>query len=205
VVIATPDAAIADTARDLAPGSSPARSWCTSRAAWLDALASSVRARPDVRVGALHPLQTLRRGRAGQRAPGCVGAVAGRPRCDGSRDARLRPFASTTTAGRVPRGGGVASNHLVALLGQVERLADAAACRPTRFCRCATTRRQRATRWPGAALTGPVARGDADTVARHLDALPDASATRTARSRSERSPQRRDDAALRALLQGEPA
>ncbi len=51
------------------------------------------------------------------------------------------------------------------------------------------------------ALTGPVARGDADTVARHLDALPpDERAAYRALAAEAMRVSGRDDAALHAVL-----
>ena len=54
----------------------------------------------------------------------------------------------------------------------------------------------------GDALTGPVARGDADTVARHVDTLPpDERAAYRALAREALRLSGRDDAELRALLE----
>jgi predicted short-subunit dehydrogenase-like oxidoreductase (DUF2520 family) len=54
---------------------------------------------------------------------------------------------------------------------------------------------------PAAALTGPVARGDLVTVARHLDALPAAErAAYAAVAETARRLARRDDPDLRRLL-----
>jgi len=67
----------------------------------------------------------------------------------------------------------VASNHLVALLGQVERLAANAGVPFEAFLPLVRrTVDNVADLGPAAALTGPVARGDDETVARHIDALP---------------------------------
>jgi predicted short-subunit dehydrogenase-like oxidoreductase (DUF2520 family) len=67
----------------------------------------------------------------------------------------------------------VASNHLVALLGQVERIAasiDAPLDAYLDLARGALD--DVGALGPAAALTGPVRRGDLATVQRHLDALP---------------------------------
>ncbi len=57
---------------------------------------------------------------------------------------------------------------------------------------------------PGDALTGPVARGDADTVVRHLEALgPDDASTYRALAREALALSGRDDPALRELLDGD--
>jgi predicted short-subunit dehydrogenase-like oxidoreductase (DUF2520 family) len=67
----------------------------------------------------------------------------------------------------------VASNHLVALLGQVERLAAQAGVPFEAFLPLVRGTVANVTELgPAAALTGPVARGDHETVARHIDALP---------------------------------
>jgi len=67
----------------------------------------------------------------------------------------------------------VASNHLVALLGSVERIAAAAGVPLEAFLDLVRgTVDNVELLGPAAALTGPVARGDWDTVARHLEAIP---------------------------------
>ena len=68
----------------------------------------------------------------------------------------------------------IASNHLVALLGQVERVAATLGVPLEAFLDLAegTLANVRAL-GPAEALTGPVRRGDVATVARHLAALPD--------------------------------
>ena len=67
----------------------------------------------------------------------------------------------------------VASNHLVALMGQVARLADAEGV-PLEACLGLAAGSLDNVRGvgPSAALTGPAARGDEETVAAHLAALP---------------------------------
>jgi predicted short-subunit dehydrogenase-like oxidoreductase (DUF2520 family) len=68
----------------------------------------------------------------------------------------------------------VAANHVVALLGQVERLAAEVGV-PVEAYQELTRGSLDAVAQLGAAaaLTGPAARGDADTIARHIAALPD--------------------------------
>ncbi len=67
----------------------------------------------------------------------------------------------------------VASNHLVALMGQVERLAGSIGVPPQAFVQLASGSLANVARSdPAAALTGPVARGDWATVGRHLEVLP---------------------------------
>ena len=66
----------------------------------------------------------------------------------------------------------VASNHLVALLGQVERIAAGIDVPLEAFLALSAGSLDNvAALGPAAALTGPVARGDWSTVQRHLDAL----------------------------------
>jgi predicted short-subunit dehydrogenase-like oxidoreductase (DUF2520 family) len=66
----------------------------------------------------------------------------------------------------------IASNHLVALLGQVERVAATAGVPLEAYLDLVRgTVENVAELGPRAALTGPVARGDGATIARHLAAL----------------------------------
>lgn len=66
----------------------------------------------------------------------------------------------------------VAANHLVALLGQVERLAREVDVPFDAYLDLARATLDNVERMgPAAALTGPAARGDEATITRHLDAL----------------------------------
>jgi predicted short-subunit dehydrogenase-like oxidoreductase (DUF2520 family) len=68
----------------------------------------------------------------------------------------------------------IAANHVVALLGQVERVAASVGLDLESFLpltRAAVD--DVAALGPGAALTGPALRGDWATLSRHLDALPE--------------------------------
>jgi predicted short-subunit dehydrogenase-like oxidoreductase (DUF2520 family) len=66
----------------------------------------------------------------------------------------------------------IAANHLVALLGQVERVATSAGLDVDAFVPLAFAALQDvADLGPAAALTGPAARGDAATLDRHRSAL----------------------------------
>ncbi|MGH8987931.1 MAG: DUF2520 domain-containing protein, partial [Acidimicrobiales bacterium] len=72
----------------------------------------------------------------------------------------------------------VAANHVVALLGQVERIAGAAGLPLEAFLPLARAAVDDAGRLgPREALTGPAARGDWQTLARHLEAIPEAERT----------------------------
>jgi predicted short-subunit dehydrogenase-like oxidoreductase (DUF2520 family) len=67
----------------------------------------------------------------------------------------------------------IASNHLVALLGQVQRLADASGVPFQAFLSLASASLDNVSALGAApALTGPVAREDWDTIRVHLAALP---------------------------------
>ncbi|MGH9031910.1 MAG: DUF2520 domain-containing protein, partial [Acidimicrobiia bacterium] len=144
----------------------------------LDEFDDLVVARPDVAVGSLHPLQALPSAEIGRaRLPGSWCAVEG----PAERMERLaltlgmRPF-RIDAAHRVGYHAAacVASNHLVALLGQVERLAADAGVPLAAFLPLIRATLDNVDELgPAAALTGPVARGDAATVAAHIDALPD--------------------------------
>jgi hypothetical protein len=77
----------------------------------------------------------------------------------------------------------IAANHLVALLGQVARVAALAGVPLEAYLGLARGALGNVERLgPAAALTGPVRRGDEATVARHLAALPADERARTARS-----------------------
>jgi predicted short-subunit dehydrogenase-like oxidoreductase (DUF2520 family) len=66
----------------------------------------------------------------------------------------------------------IASNHLVALLGQAERVGVAAGVpREALLDLVRATVENLAALGPARALTGPAARGDVETIARHLAAL----------------------------------
>jgi predicted short-subunit dehydrogenase-like oxidoreductase (DUF2520 family) len=67
----------------------------------------------------------------------------------------------------------MAANHLVALLGQVERVAGSIGAPLDAYLDLARGALEDvAALGPASALTGPVRRGDAATVERHLAALP---------------------------------
>lgn len=130
---------------------------------------------PHPRVASVHPLVSLPDATTGAaRLRGAWFAVAGDP---------LAGEVVTALAGRAVTVGDedrvvyhaaavVASNHLVALMGQVERLAESVGVPLDAFLALARgTLDNVAAVGPRAALTGPVARGDWDTVERHLDAL----------------------------------
>ena len=85
--------------------------------------------RADVRIGALHPLQSFPSATMGvERVPGAWAAIAGDAQTEELALALgMRPFALPDGERPLYHAAAVvASNHLVALLGQVERLAGSA-------------------------------------------------------------------------------
>jgi predicted short-subunit dehydrogenase-like oxidoreductase (DUF2520 family) len=199
VIVATPDAAIAGAAAELAPAlRSGAIVVHLSGASTLHELDGVLLARPDVEVGSVHPLQSLPSADVGhRRLAGSWCAIDGSPRVEKlALTVGMRPFRVDAAdrgdggfADRRRKAGAcdgdrmrvayhaaacVASNHLVALLGQVERLAAHAGVQFEAFLPLVRgTVDNVAELGPAAALTGPVARGDHETVERHLGALPD--------------------------------
>jgi predicted short-subunit dehydrogenase-like oxidoreductase (DUF2520 family) len=87
-----------------------------------------------------------------------------------ARSLGLRPFElSDADRGRYHAAAVIASNHLVALIGQVERLAATCSVPFEAFAPLVLASVQNAfSLGPAAALTGPVARGDLSTVEQHL-------------------------------------
>jgi predicted short-subunit dehydrogenase-like oxidoreductase (DUF2520 family) len=168
LVVATPDAAIAEVARSVEPVASTVVAHL-SGSLGLDVLA------PHERRAAIHPLMTLPDASSGARLlRGAWFAVAGDPLADAVVHALDgRPFAVADEHRAVYHAAAcVAANHVVALLGQVERLAAAAEVPFAAFfdmVRAAVDNVERL--GVGAALTGPAARGDYETIARHLAAM----------------------------------
>jgi predicted short-subunit dehydrogenase-like oxidoreductase (DUF2520 family) len=206
VVVATPDAVVDEAAAALVPSLDPGTLVLhLSGARALDALEPVARLRPDCRIGALHPLQTLPSAEAGlARLPGSWAAVTGPPAVSElAEELGLHPFrVDDADRALYHAAATVASNHLVALLGQVERLTRTAGIPFDAFVPLVRASLDNAVEiGPAAALTGPVARGDLVTVASHLDALPAsergayAAVAELARRLAER-----DDADLRRLL-----
>lgn len=166
LVIAAPDASIADVARQVhpVPGCVVAH---LSGALGLDVLA------PHVQVASLHPLRAIPTAAtalggawfavAGDAlAHQVVEAIGGRALTIDEAD-RVRYHAAAT----------IASNHLTALLGQVERIAAGAGVPLEAYLDLVRGAVDNVARvGAAAALTGPVSRGDWATVVSHLEALP---------------------------------
>jgi predicted short-subunit dehydrogenase-like oxidoreductase (DUF2520 family) len=170
LLLATPDAAIAAVAASIEPGASTVVAHLAGSLG-LDVLA------PHPRRAALHPLVALPSAAVGaaRQAAGAGFAGAGDSLASdvvvelGGRsfevadDQRVRYHAAAC----------IASNHLVALLGQAERVAAPAGVPLAAYLDLVrATIDNVAELGPAAALTGPVARGDQATVDRHLAALP---------------------------------
>lgn len=124
---------------------------------------------------ALHPLQSLPDwDRGARRLPGSAAAVAGDPRIESvATSIGLRPFRLADEQ-RVAyhAAATVASNHLVVLLAQVERLAATAGVPFGAFVPLVRATVENVVETDAAAaLTGAVRRRDTETVARHLGAL----------------------------------
>lgn len=168
VVIATPDAAIAEVAAAIEPRPEPVVAHLAGSLG-LDVLGE------HPRVGALHPLVALPDAELGAaRLAGAWFAVAGDPlvqRAAADLGGRWFEVADDDRAA-YHAAAVVASNHLVALLGQVDRIAGGIGVPGEAYLAlAAATLGNVATLGPAAALTGPVARGDWATVARHLAAI----------------------------------
>lgn len=128
------------------------------------------------RRAALHPLVSLPSAELGaQRLVGAWFAMAGDPQAELVVDAlkgRVFPLAESARA-TYHAAAVIASNHLVALLGQVERIAALADVPFEVMLELAqTTLENVKLLGPTNALTGPAARGDTLTIAKHLKALP---------------------------------
>jgi len=173
VLLAVPDGAVADAASRV-ERSAAVVAHC-SGSSTLEVLA------PHRFVGSVHPLVSLRSPESGsERLRGAWFAVAGDP----DRGQQVVTDVVESLEGRsveVPdehraryhATAAVASNHLVALLGQVERLAaDIDVPVAAYHALIAGTVANVESVGAAAALTGPVARGDWDTVRRHVAALP---------------------------------
>jgi predicted short-subunit dehydrogenase-like oxidoreductase (DUF2520 family) len=169
LLLSVPDAAVAGLARSVDPVPGTVVAHCAGSLG-LDVL------EPHPRRASIHPLVALPSPEVGAgRLRGAWFAVAG--------DAMAGRVVADLegTAVEVPdedravyhAAAVIASNHLVALLGQVDRLAASVGVPLEAYLDLVRgTVENVAALGPAAALTGPVARGDWDTVARHRAALP---------------------------------
>ena len=173
VLIATPDRAIEQVLLAAEPAIEPgALVVHLAGSRGVDVFAPLLAVRTGVRVGAMHPLQSFPSTTAGlERLEGAWAAVAGDPAvADIARSLGLRPFElADSDRGRYHAAAVIASNHLVALVGQVERLATSCAVPFEAFAPLVAASVQNSfALGPAEALTGPVARGDLATVEQHL-------------------------------------
>jgi predicted short-subunit dehydrogenase-like oxidoreductase (DUF2520 family) len=168
LVIATPDAAVVTVAAAVDPVDSTVVAHLAGSLG-LDVLA------PHPRRAAVHPLVALPSATVGaDRLVGAWFAVAGddlaldivdalKGRSFGVADAHRAAYHAAAC---------IASNHLVALLGQAQRVAATAGVPLDAYLDLVrATVENVAALGPAAALTGPVARGDVATIGRHLAAL----------------------------------
>ena len=181
VVIGVPDEAIAEVCERVAPHvPAGAAMLHLSGATGLDALSPARVA--GVRVLSVHPLQTFPTVEAALEAlPGTTMAVTALDE-DGyglgerlARDAGGEPFRLSDEAKPLYHAAAVfASNYVVAVTAQAAALFGAAGLPDpvTAFMPLARASLENVSRLgPAAALTGPVVRGDAETVRRNLEAL----------------------------------
>jgi predicted short-subunit dehydrogenase-like oxidoreductase (DUF2520 family) len=170
LVLAVPDDAIAEVAAAVEPV--PATTVVhLSGSLGLHALA------PHPRRAGLHPLVPLPNAAVGaaRLASGVTFAVAGDPAARAVVEALGGRVVEVGDGDRAAYHAAacIAANHVVALLGQVERVAASVGLDLESFLpltRAAVD--DVADLGPGAALTGPARRGDWATLSRHLDALP---------------------------------
>jgi len=169
LVLATPDAAIGEVAAAVTPDSRAVIAHLAGSRG-LEAL------RPHQRVAALHPLVALPSPAVGAErlAAGTWFALAGDPLAQQVVSDLGGRWFVVADADRAAyhAAAALASNHLVALFGQVERIAGAISVPAEAYLELArSTLDNLALLGAAAALTGPVARGDWETVARHLAAI----------------------------------
>jgi predicted short-subunit dehydrogenase-like oxidoreductase (DUF2520 family) len=128
------------------------------------------------RVGSLHPLMALPSGSDAERLIGATYCVAGDELVGevalslGGRVIALRDDQRTIYHAAAV----VASNHLVALMGQVRTLAESIGLTLEDFLPLAAQTLVDVARFgPDDALTGPASRGDMATIDAHLAAIPE--------------------------------
>ena len=169
VLIATPDSGVAEVAAAIDPNPAAAVAHLAGSLG-LDAVA------PHPRPAAVHPLVALPDAAVGARRLRAGGwfAVAGDPmarRVVSDLGGRPLEVADTHRAA-YHAAAVVASNHLVALLGQAERIGETAGVPFAAFMDLVRATVANVDELgPAAALTGPAARGDIDTILRHLEAI----------------------------------
>lgn len=176
VVFAVPDGVIADVARALdARPSTPAEVWLHLSGIHAASLLRPSRARA---VGCLHPLVALG---VGVDPTGAIAGIEGEPAATAiaqqlARDAGLVPHAIPAERALYHAAAVTVAGHATALFSMAMRQLEAAgfdrdtaraALQP--LMQSAVTNLRRGP--PEAVITGPITRGDAATVARHVQAL----------------------------------
>jgi len=169
LVIAVPDDSVATVAANVAPVQSTVVAHMAGSLG-LDALD------PHPRRAAVHPLASLPSPELGaERLRGAWFAIAGDHLIQSvveSLDGRSFTVTDRQRAA-YHAAAVIASNHLVALLGQVERVAASVDVPFEAYLDLVrATVENVAVLGAADALTGPAARGDEATIARHIDALP---------------------------------
>jgi len=170
VWITTPDRALEAVARQLPPGV-PALHSAGSRGA--DALA------PHAPSGLLHPLMTFPGPELGLPSLAGVGAaIAGDPPAEAcarqlAGDLGMVPFPAPREPALYHAAAAIAGNYIPVLLAEAARVLAAAGVSngTALLAPLAIESLHNAVRAPDRALTGPAARGDLDTLARHREAL----------------------------------
>ncbi|HEX5267285.1 MAG TPA: DUF2520 domain-containing protein [Acidimicrobiales bacterium] len=174
LVIATRDAEVAAVAGSVRPraGTTVAH---LSGLLGLDALA------PHRHRAAVHPLVSLPDADVGALRLGggaWFGLRANAPRAEAAARAVVTALGGRSFSvpeedrARYHAAAAIAANHLVAVLAQAERVGASAGVPPEALLTLARGALENVDRLgPHLALTGPVARGDWETVAAHLDAL----------------------------------
>jgi predicted short-subunit dehydrogenase-like oxidoreductase (DUF2520 family) len=164
VLLCVPDAAIPEVARGITPGPWVAHTSGATRLGALD---------PHERRFGIHPLQTFTKKRGPEQLDGAHAAVTAE-----TADAREVGFELARTLGLEPfalddaarplyhAGAAIASNYLVTLHRVASELFDAAGAPPE-----ALVPLMRRTIDNGFELTGPIERGDWETVERHREAI----------------------------------
>ena len=165
-LLCVPDASIADTALGLSPGHWVAHVSGATPLAALD---------PHMRRFGMHPLQTFTRTRGPEQLDGAWAAVSGKTdeALTQGRELALtlglRPFDLDDDARSLYHAGAaIASNYLVTLHRAASRLFEAAGAPPEALVPLMTRTIEN-----GFDLTGPIARGDWNTVGAHVRAIHD--------------------------------
>jgi predicted short-subunit dehydrogenase-like oxidoreductase (DUF2520 family) len=183
VLLATPDDAIPQVAAGLAEeGAVGSPQVVLHLSGVLDRRALQALAASGAGLGSFHPLQTIvEPSSAAERLAGCYAGIEGDARAlaAGKRlaaDLRMLPVELATGRKAGYHAAAVfAANYTVALAGMAERLARGAGVPPDVAAQLYLPLMRGAVAnlelGPAAALTGPIRRGDVETIRAHLDAL----------------------------------